>query len=78
MKRKLIRGKMMRDKKIKKRRSDLKSLHENYHGDMNLIPWNSDRDGLVEWLCKPFQAPGAHVADYCIHVGVAYRVTWNM
>ncbi len=23
----------------------------------------SDRDGLVDWLCKPFQAPGAHVAD---------------
>ncbi len=24
----------------------------------------SGRDGLVDWLCKPFQAPGAHVADY--------------
>ncbi len=24
----------------------------------------TDRDELVDWLCKPFQAPGAHVADY--------------
>ena len=23
----------------------------------------SDGDGLVDRLCKPFQAPGAHVAD---------------
>ncbi len=24
----------------------------------------SDRDELVDWLYKPFQAPGAHVADF--------------
>ncbi len=32
--------------------------------DFHQILTAFDRDELVDWLCKPFQAPGAHVADY--------------
>ena len=32
---------------------------------INIIHFKvTERDGLVDWLCKPFQAPCAHVADY--------------
>ncbi len=36
----------------------------------------SDRDWLVDWLCKPFQAPGAHVADYSKPVKTGLPPCW--
>ncbi len=36
---------------------------DKYYGDY-VHYMLTDRDELVDWLYKPFQAPGAHVADY--------------
>ena len=33
----------------------------------------ADRDELVDWLSKPFQAPGAHVSDYSKPVKAARK-----
>ena len=42
----------------------------------------ADRDEPVDWLCKPLQASGAHVADYStvrasiyLHDTMSYAVT---